>query len=659
MGSDCRHVFEPITIRGVEYKNRVELAPTSPKYPSKEGYMTKGHIEYFRAAARGGAAIITLGNCSVDIAHAQDEPRQVGLDNDDYLIGLSRLADMCERYGAQASLEVNHAGLDALFDFNGVAAIGPTARLMEKEVLRARLKGREPVPAIEMTPEMIRDVVDMYVEGAYRCKRAGMNMCLVHGGHANLIGQFSSPLYNHRTDEYGGSLETRARFCIEILDGIRKRCGEDFVIEFRVSADEMHPDGMHFEETKEYLQMIQDKIDIVNVSCGLHSEYKYFRYWSPNMYMGEMINVPYARELKKILRCKVNTVAGICDLDNAERILSEGWADFVAMARPLMADPELVRKYAFNKSEERRPCARCGYCGKRITGIKTVACGVNPMLGREDEFPGGKLPPIERPKKAVVIGSGPAGMAAAVTLAQRGHDVTLFEREGQLGGNLNAAAAMALKMHMKQYLRYITRQTERWVKDIRLNTPATPEAVAALEPEAIVIAVGADPLIPPVPGADLPHVHWAGDAETGRCTVEGERVAVIGGGAVGIESAWTQAMAGKKVTIIELTDALTAAEAVNELLPAIREKGGEVLIAHRLEEIREGSISVTDLGTGERKDLPCDTVLFAAGLCARKDEAAPFRHLIPETEIFVVGDAKKPRSIGDAIHEGFNAAVNI
>ncbi|MCF0121265.1 MAG: NADH:flavin oxidoreductase, partial [Oscillospiraceae bacterium] len=226
MGSDYRHVFEPITIRGVEYKNRVELAPTSPKFTSKEGYMTKEHIEYFRAAARGGTAILTLGNCSVDIAHAQDEPRQVGIDNDDYLIGLSRFNDMCERYGAHGSLEVNHAGLDALYDFNGVAAIGPTSYLMEKETIRAALKGREPVPALEMDIDMIRSVEKMYIEAAYRCKRAGMSMCLVHGGHANLIGQFSSPLYNHRKDEYGGSLENRARFAIEILDGIRKRCGE-------------------------------------------------------------------------------------------------------------------------------------------------------------------------------------------------------------------------------------------------------------------------------------------------------------------------------------------------------------------------------------------------------------------------------------------------
>ncbi len=658
MGSSYKNVFEPITVRGVEYKNRVELAPTSPKFTSKEGYMTREHIEYFRSVARGGTAIITLGNCSVDIHHAQDEPRQVGIDNDDYLMGLSRLNDMCERYGAQCSLEINHAGLDALFDYNSVAAIGPSARLMEKEVLKAALAGRKPVEALEMNIDTIHAVQKMYIDAAYRCKRAGMNMCLVHGGHANLIGQFSSPLFNQRKDEYGGSLENRARFAAEILDGIRKKCGEDFVIEFRVSADEMHPDGMHFDETKEYLKLLDGKMDIVNVSAGLHSDYKYFRYWWPNMYMGEMVNVPYARELKKILNCKVTAVAGICNLDNAERIIGEGWADFVAMARPLMADPEMVRKYAFDMPEAVRPCARCGYCGKRISGIKTVSCGVNPMLGREDEFDEGAVKPASRRKKAVVIGAGPAGMAAAITLSKRGHDVTLFERENELGGNLIAAAYMAQKIHMKRYLDYIRRQTKQYVTDIRLGTAATCENVTALAPDAIVIAVGADANMPDVPGITLPHVHWAADADAEKCCV-GNTIAMIGGGALGIESAVTQSNRGKKVKLFEIMPKLTANDAVIELEPILRQNGAEIYTSRRLEEIKEGRILCINTETGAREEFACDTVLISAGLHARSEEVNKFRHLIPETEIYIVGDAKRARSLGDAVHEGFNAAINI
>ena len=516
MGSRYTHVFSPLTIRGVQFKNRVEMAPTSPKRTTKEGYITQAHIDYFRPIARGGAAIVTMGNCSVDLAHAQDEPRQVALDGDDVCIGLSRLNDMCRQYGAQCSLEINHAGLDAVYAYNGVAAIGPSAQWMPKEQMKARLSGREPIPAIEMDLEMIHAVQQMYIEGAYRCKQAGMQMCMVHGGHANLIGQFSSPLYNHRRDAYGGTLENRARFALEIVQGIRRRCGEDFVIEFRVSADEMHPDGMHFDETKAYLQMLDGWIDIVNVSAGLHTDYNYFRYWWPNLYMGEMINVPYARELKKILSCRVTAVAGICNLDNAEQILREGWADFVALARPLMADPEMVRKYAHDAPETVRPCARCGYCGKRISAGHTLACGVNPALGREDELVEGRIRPAPAAKKVVVIGGGPAGLSAAITLSRRGHDVTLFEQNACLGGNLVAAAAMEQKTQMRRYLAYIRRQAQQEISEIRTGVRATPELVMALCPQAIVVAVGAQPVFPDVAGITLPHVHWAADAELGR-----------------------------------------------------------------------------------------------------------------------------------------------
>ncbi|NLD88174.1 MAG: FAD-dependent oxidoreductase [Clostridiales bacterium] len=658
MGSDYIHVFSPITIRGVEYKNRVELAPTSPKFTSKEGYLTKEHIDYFRAAARGGTAIITLGNCSVDIAHAQDEPRQVGLDNDDYLMGMGRFVDMCDRYGAIGSMEINHAGLDALYDFNGVPAIGPTSFILEREILRAKLAGREPVPAIEMTIDMIHAVQRMYIEAAYRCKRSGMKMCLVHGGHTNLIGQFSSPLYNRRKDEYGGSLENRARFAIEILDGIRNRCGQDFVIEFRISADEMHPDGMHFDETKEYMQMLDEKIDIVNVSCGIHTERKYFRYWSPNMYMSDMVNVPYARELKKILKCKINTVAGICNLDNAERIISEGWADFVSMARPLMADPEMVRKYAFNKPEEVRPCARCDYCSRRINGIRTVGCGINPMLGRESEFRDGNLPPAPDKKKVVVIGAGPAGMVASIVLSKRGHDVTLFEKENDIGGHLEEAASMDIKIHMRRYRDYIKRQTRNQVADIRTGTCATPELLKELNPDALVVAVGASHCMPEIPGIDLPHVHWAADAEMGRCET-GDNIAVIGGGWLGIECAFTQTEKNAKVSLFSRRPNLAGIKAADELLSRIKEKGAAVFPSHRLDEILPDRIICTNLNTGERIEHECDTVLISAGMRPRIEEVEKFRHVLPETEVYICGDAKQPRTVPDAVIDGFNAAVNI
>ena len=658
MGSDYKHVFSPLTIRGVTFKNRIEMAPTSPKFTTEKGYMTTEHIDYFRAAGRGGAAIITLGNCSVDIEHAQDEPRQVGLDCDDYLIGLGRFADMCDRYGTLGSLEVNHSGLDASWEYNHVPAIGPSARMMPKELMRAAANGREPVRAREMTIDEIHELQSKYIDAAYRCKFAGMKMCMIHGGHGNLIAQFTSPLYNHRTDEYGGSLENRARFGIEILDGIRKKCGENFVIEFRVSSDEIHPDGMHFEETKEYLKMLDGKIDMVNVSAGLHSDVKYFRYWSPNMYMPRMINVKYAAELKKILSCKVTTVAGISSLDDAEKILSEGWADFVAMARALMADPEMPRKYAKNTPEEHVPCTRCNYCGRRIGGIRTVACAVNPKLGREAELEDGRVRPAAVKKTVAVVGAGPAGMQATLTLLERGHDVVLFEKETVVGGNLIAAASMALKQDMKDYLAYIQRTVMKSGADIRLGTPATAEVIRALGPDALVIAAGAEPFMPKVPGIDLPHVHWAADADMGKCGV-GQSAVIIGGGSLGLESAVTQSSAGRKVKVLEILPSIALDGATNELVNLIGQNGGEILTNRRVTEIRPDKVVCTVLTTGEIEEHACDTVLISAGLVPRRSVAEELRHVLPETEITIVGDLNKPRTLGEAIREGFDAALNI
>ena len=634
------------------------MAPTSPKLTSEKGYMTTEHIDYFRPIARGGAAIVSLGNCSIDILSAQDEPRQVGVDNDDYLIGLSRFNDMCERYGALGSLEINHSGIDAVWEFNRVVPRGPSSVITQREMMRAKMNGRAPISPVEMTIDDIHEMERMFIDAAFRCKTAGMKMCLVHGGHANLIGQFSSPLYNLRRDEYGGSLENRARFAMNVLDGIRKKCGEDFVIEFRVSADEMHPNGMHFDETKEYLKLLEDKVDIVNVSCGLHTDVKYFRYWFPNMYMPRMNNVHYAAELKKILKCKITAVAGITHLDNAERIIAEGMADFCAMARPLMADPDMPRKYAMDKPEEHVPCSRCGYCNRRVGAIKTLMCGVNPKLGREHELEDGMVHRARVQKTVAVVGAGPAGMQATLTLLERGHKVVLFEKEQAVGGNLTAAAAMELKLDMKDYHAYLCRTVMKSGADIRFGVKATPEIIRELGPDAFVIAVGADALMPDVPGIDLKHVHWAADADMDKVPV-GEEIAIIGGGSLGLESAYTQSRRGKKVRLFEIRPVLGTGLEAAELMPALEKNGVEIYPGRQLLSIHPDKIVCSVLATGETEEYPCDTVLISAGLKPRKQDIEALRHILPETEVYIVGDAKAPRSIGDAVHDGFNAALNI
>ncbi len=660
MGSSFTKVFSPIEIRGLEYKNRIHLAPTSPKFTDPKGFMTTEHIEYFRPFAKGGAGIITLGNCTVDIEKFQDEPRQVALDNDHYIPGLTRLVDMFDQYGVVGQCEINHSGLDSNYDLNLSPGLGPTAQLMPNELMRASVKGRSPVAAEEMSLAQIKEIEQKYIDAAFRCKRAGMRSCFLHAGHTNLIAQFLSPLYNRRGDGYGGTLENRARFCLEILDGIRKKCGEDFVIEMRVSADDMHPDGMHFEETKRWLQMADGMFDIVNVSAGMHTDINYFKYWSPHMFMGKMVNVKYAAELKKLLTSKVSTVAGISDLKSAEMILSEGWADFVLMARALMADPEMPRKCAFDRPEEVRPCIRCNFCGKRVRETKTVACGVNPKLGRELELDRGEVPPARSKKKVLVIGAGPGGMQAAITLRERGHEVIVLEKNDRVGGNLVTAAAMHLKEDMPVYRDWLIREFYRCGADIRTSTEATPLLVREIKPDAMVIAVGAEPVMLPVPGAELSHVHWCGDADMGLCDV-GENVAIIGGGSVGLEGGAALAATGKKVTVMEMLPKLPrgVVRADDELCEIITKAGGSIKTGKKLLSIHPDHVLCQVLESGETEKICCDTVLMAAGLRPRKETVSALRHVIPETEVYIIGDCVRPRMIGDAVREGFGVALGI
>lgn len=662
MSSKYPHIFTPLEIRGVLFKNRIWQAPPGCFFAADErGFVTDRFVEYFRQYARGGTAVCTVGNCTIDITESCDEPGQLQLSDPGCVQPLKRFAEMCSAYGGQGSLEITHNGKDIRYDVLGHAPYSASSFVTAAERVLAAKAGREPQPTIEMTKEHIRATVEKFAKAALYCKQAGMRICMIHGAHCNLIPQFASPCFNRRTDEYGGSLENRARFACEVLDAVRAAVGPDFVIEYRVSAEEFLPGYMHFDELLDFIGIIKDKIDILHVSNGLHDLYgdrKYMQYLLPTFPMPQKLNVEYAAKIKeRYPDLTVAVVGAIKDIAMAEEIIASGKADIVAMNRALHADYEMPRKFAEGREWEHVPCLRCGSCFRLASPHTAKLCSVNPMWGRYAEYPEGRLPKAAVKRKVAVIGGGPGGIEAVKWLLQRGHDVTLYEKASVLGGHVRDGVAAPFKADLREYLHYLETFAARCGARVLLNTEATPELLEKEHYDAIIAAVGAEPVKLSIPGADLPHVHWAPDADNGKVPC-GENVVIIGGASVGTETAIDLAAKGKHCTVLMRSkDEDHNYIVAEEYLLGMSEEAGVVRMGGwKPVEIRERSVVAENLDSGERIELPADTVLMAAGMKPRTVQALRFAHCCPETNFFIIGDAYRSGDVRDAVWQAFEVA---
>ncbi len=633
------HLFSPLTIGGVTLKNRIIAAPMTYPILTSDGCLTPEAIAFYELRARGGAAVVTVSEVIVDSATGKYYPIQVTLDAPNAKDSLAMAARAVKRHGAVPSIELSHGGKYALTDG---PALGPSNDYRDG-VLIAR----------EMTVEDMDRLLDAYGRAAKLCKDAGFEMMLIHAGHGWLLQQFLSPSTNKRMDEFGGSLENRARFPLMVIDRVRETVGPGFPLEVRVSAEEYLEDGYPFSELIDFCRMLESRVDLIQVSTGSHKGS--FDKTHPSMFMERGVNVHYAEEVKKHVAAPVATIGALNEPAMMEEIIASGRADVVEMARALLADPYLPRKALTGRDDEIVRCCRCFTCmaERMTTGLRI--CAVNPVIGSEYEL--SFAPPPATPKTVLVAGGGPGGMQAALTAAQRGHRVILCEKSGELGGALKAERGIPFKSDLYRFVTVKARQLELAGVEVRLNTEVTPALAASIAPDVLIVAVGAEPVMPPIPGIDAGYVLPAAAAASSIDKI-GKKVVILGGGLVGCETAVHLAREGREVTVIEMREDVCPDANARHRPLLIAELNKSVKCRTGLKGVRVEKDGLVCRDTeGNELFFKANTIIVAAGQRPLREVADSLRDCAPE--VMKVGDCVKAGQVTQAVFRGHFAALDI
>ena len=642
------HLCSPITLGRTTFRNRMFSAPMGGTDIANDGCIGPKSTAFYELRAKGGAAAVTVSELMVhpktDGSHAYHLDESI-LNS---LASATYTADAIRRHGAIPSIELSHSGMFAGTYMTDKSKQKSLSQWGPSDTVRT-----DGVQVKALTKEMIDEIVGAYAHVAGLVKRAGFEMLMVHGGHGWLINQFLSPMFNKREDEYGGPIENRARFAIEVLKAIREVVGPFFPIEFRMSGAEFVDEGYGIEEGIEIAKLVEPYVDLIHVSAGTYQ--KTFGITHPSMFTDHGRNVFLAAEIKKHVSKPVATIGGLSDPEQMEEIIASGKADVVYMARQLLADPFLPRKVTENRDGDIVKCLRCFTCMAERAATSTRRCTVNPIIGREME--GDEVYPAPVKKKVLVAGGGPGGLYAAWTAARRGHQVILCEKEDTLGGILKSEQALPFKHEMYELSLTYAKFCRDAGVEIRLNTEVTKEYAERENADALIIAVGSSPLVPPIPGLDGENVVIVNNYYKEKDKV-GDEVVVMGGGLAGCECAIHLGMEGKKVRLVEMRDVLAPDANVRHRPLLLKEIDKYVTVhtGHRALRVTAEGVVCADKDNNEVL-VPGASVICALGQRSRTDvvnellDAAPF--------VRVIGDASRVSTITNAVYWGYHAALDI
>jgi NAD(H)-dependent 7beta-hydroxy-3-oxo-delta4-cholenoic acid oxidoreductase len=644
--SRLERLFSPIRIGAMEIRNRLAMAPMSTDYADDEGAVTDGLVRYYEARAAGGVGLVIAEVFGVDGSYPY-MPRTLGLWSDDLVGSHRRLVDAVHAHGARIVPQISHPGPESLCTiFTGIEAVGPSAGIVNS------LTGLE---CRELGVEEIRTIVVQYGEAARRAREAGFDGVEIHAAHGYmLVGSFLSAIRNGRTDGYGGSPVDRLRFLVEILGCVRDRAGEDFPIILRISGDDHVPGGRDLDGTLEIVPVLERAgVDAFHVSGGVYPT-ESWRVIPPSG-TPRCINAAESAAIRKRASVPVLLVGRITDPLEAEGVLERGEADMAVMGRALLADPDLPKKAAGGRLDDIAPCIGCGLgCVVEREQGGDMTCVVNPACGREDEA---AIVEADGPRKVMVVGGGPAGLEAARVAALRGHHVSLYEREGRLGGQYNLAAVAPSKTELARVVAWYAVQLERAGVEVHLGTEVTAGLVDEVSPDVVVVATGARPCGLDVPGADLGLVACAHDVLAGLTDASGRSVLVVGGGMTGLDVAEHLAHGGADVTVVEMLDEVGQGmfnESRVLLLRCLEDRGVRILTSSTVRRILEDGAVIEREG-GEEVLGGMDLVVIATGVEPVNGLAAR----LEGREVHVVGDALEPRRALHAIREGAEIARRI